>query len=34
MHLDFGAADVDGEVSRLTAAGASELERHKFDNFR
>ncbi|SOJ57339.1 hypothetical protein MSIMFB_04818 [Mycobacterium simulans] len=34
VHLDFGAADVDGEVSRLTAAGASELERHKFDNFR
>jgi predicted enzyme related to lactoylglutathione lyase len=35
VHLDFGAADVDAEVSRLTAAGASEVGRHKFgDNFR
>lgn len=35
VHLDFSAADVDGEVSRLTAAGATEVERHKIgDNFR
>ncbi|OBG29276.1 glyoxalase [Mycobacterium alsense] len=35
VHLDFSAADVDGEVSRLTAAGATEAGRHKFgDNFR
>ncbi len=35
VHLDFSAADVDGEVARLTAAGASEVGRHKFgDNFR
>lgn len=35
VHLDFSAADVDAEVSRLTAAGASEAGRHKFgDNFR
>jgi predicted enzyme related to lactoylglutathione lyase len=32
---DFGAADVDAEVSRLTSAGATEVGRHKFgDNFR
>ena len=24
VHLDFGAADVDAEVSRLTSAGATE----------
>ena len=35
VHLDFSAADVDAEVARLTAAGASEVGRHKFgDNFR
>ncbi|QUR68993.1 VOC family protein [Mycobacterium spongiae] len=35
LHLDFGAADVDAEVSRLTAAGATELDRQKFgDAFR
>ena len=35
MHLDFSAADVDAEVSRLTAAGANEVGRHKFgDNYR
>ena len=35
VHLDFGAADVDAEVSRLTAAGASEAGRHSVgDNFR
>ena len=30
VHLDFGAADVDAEVSRLTAAGATEVGRHTF----
>jgi predicted enzyme related to lactoylglutathione lyase len=35
VHLDFGAADVDAEVSRLTAAGATEVDRHSIgDNFR
>ena len=35
VHLDFSAADVDGEVSRLMAAGASEVGRHRLgDNFR
>jgi predicted enzyme related to lactoylglutathione lyase len=35
VHLDFRAADVDGEVSRLTAGGATELERHRFgENYR
>jgi len=35
VHLDFGAADVEGEVSRLTAAGAVEMSRHSFgENFR
>lgn len=35
VHLDFGAADVDAEVSRLTAAGATEFDRHSIgDNFR
>ncbi len=35
VHLDFSAADVDAEVSRLKAAGASEVGRHRFgDNFR
>ncbi|ORB73681.1 VOC family protein [Mycobacterium scrofulaceum] len=35
VHLDFGAADVDAEVSRLTAAGATEVGRHGFgDDFR
>jgi predicted enzyme related to lactoylglutathione lyase len=28
MHLDFSATDVDGEVDRLVAAGASEVSRH------
>jgi predicted enzyme related to lactoylglutathione lyase len=30
VHLDLGAADVDAEVSRLTAAGATEVGRHQF----
>lgn len=35
MHLDFGAQDVEEEVSRLTAAGATEVGRHSFgDDFR
>jgi predicted enzyme related to lactoylglutathione lyase len=35
VHLDFSAADVDGEVSRLAAAGATEVGRHRIgDNFR
>ena len=35
MHLDLSAADVDAEVSRLTAAGAIEVGRHQFgDSFR
>ena len=35
VHLDFSAADVDAEVSRLTAAGASEVGRNQFsENFR
>jgi predicted enzyme related to lactoylglutathione lyase len=35
VHLDFSAADVDAEVSRLMAAGAGEVGRHTFgDNYR
>jgi predicted enzyme related to lactoylglutathione lyase len=35
LHLDFSAADVDGEVSRLSAAGATEVGRHSIgENFR
>jgi predicted enzyme related to lactoylglutathione lyase len=35
VHLDFSASDVDAEVSRLTAAGATEVGRHNIgDNFR
>jgi predicted enzyme related to lactoylglutathione lyase len=35
VHLDFSVADVDAEVSRLAAAGATEVGRHKFgDSFR
>ena len=35
VHLDFGAADVDAEVSRLKAAGATEVGRHSIgENFR
>ena len=35
IHLDFGAPDVDAEVSRLVAAGASEVGRHSIgENFR
>ncbi len=35
VHLDFSATGVDGEAARLTAAGASEVGRHRFgDNFR
>ena len=35
VHLDFSAADVDAEVSRLTAAGAGEVGRQSIgDNFR
>lgn len=34
VHLDFVATDVEAEVSRLTAAGATEVGRHRFgDNF-
>jgi predicted enzyme related to lactoylglutathione lyase len=35
VHLDFVAADVDAEVSRLVAAGATEVDRHSIgDDFR
>jgi predicted enzyme related to lactoylglutathione lyase len=35
VHLDFGAADVDAEVDRLTDAGATEIGRHSIgDSFR
>src|ERR1700760_3159625 len=35
LHLDFGAADVDGEVDRLKSACATEVGRHSIgDNFR
>ncbi len=35
VHLDFGTADVAGEVSRLKAAGAVEIGRHSFgEDFR
>jgi predicted enzyme related to lactoylglutathione lyase len=35
LHFDFGADDVDAEVSRLTAAGATEVGRHSLgENFR
>jgi predicted enzyme related to lactoylglutathione lyase len=35
VHLDFSAEDVDGEVSRLTEAGANEVGRNQFsENFR
>lgn len=35
VHLDFGAGDVEEEVSRLIAAGAVEVGRHSFgDDFR
>jgi predicted enzyme related to lactoylglutathione lyase len=35
VHLDFGAADVDAEVSRLVATGATEVGLHSVgDNFR
>ncbi|BBX76115.1 VOC family protein [Mycobacterium shinjukuense] len=35
VHLDFTTEDVDAEVSRLTAAGANEVERHQMgDTFR
>src|ERR1700753_3879262 len=35
LHIDFRAADVDGEVARLTAAGATEVGRQQFsDSFR
>jgi predicted enzyme related to lactoylglutathione lyase len=35
LHLDFSAADVDAEVSRLAAAGATEVGRHNIgENFR
>jgi len=29
IHLDFGAADVDAEVNRLTDAGATEPAQHR-----
>jgi len=35
IHLDFGAADVDAEVNRLTDAGATEVGRHSIgEDFR
>ncbi|HXY65100.1 MAG TPA: VOC family protein [Mycobacterium sp.] len=35
VHLDFVAADLDADVSRLTAAGATEVGRHSLGgNFR
>lgn len=35
VHLDFSAADVDAEVARLAAAGATETGRHSIgENFR
>ena len=35
VHMDFSAADVDAEVSRLVAAGATEIGRHSIgENFR
>ncbi|GLE52169.1 VOC family protein [Mycobacterium montefiorense] len=35
VHLDFAAQDLDGEVSRLTAAGATEASRNQFgEDFR
>jgi predicted enzyme related to lactoylglutathione lyase len=35
VHVDFSAADVDTEVSRLVAAGATETGRHSIgENFR
>jgi predicted enzyme related to lactoylglutathione lyase len=35
VHLDFSVADVDAEVARLTAAGATEVGGRKLsDNFR
>ena len=35
VHLDFSAGDVDAEVQRLVAAGATETGRHSFgENFR
>jgi predicted enzyme related to lactoylglutathione lyase len=35
LHLDFSAANVDAEVARLAAAGASEVGRHSIgENFR
>ena len=35
VHLDFSAEDVDAEVSRLVAAGATEAGRHRLgENFR
>jgi predicted enzyme related to lactoylglutathione lyase len=35
VHLDFGAADVDAEVTRLKSAGATEVGRHSIgESFR
>lgn len=35
VHLDLGVVDLDAEVSRLTAAGATEVGRHQFgESFR
>ena len=33
IHLDFSTGDVDAEVARLTALGASETGRHSFGDF-
>lgn len=32
MHLDFMTSDLEAEVSRLVGLGASEIDRHPFDN--
>jgi hypothetical protein len=34
VHVDFTAADLDGEVARLVAAGAAEIGQHNFGDFR
>lgn len=33
MHLDFSTDDVEAEVARLVAAGATETARHAFGDF-
>lgn len=34
VHLDLGAEDLDGEVRRLTAAGATEVAQREMEGFR